>query len=190
MNRITNRWFIRIMTVAALLFTGSTAAGDYGSLNPAAPEETRQFEFIVGNWQCATRFMDDEGNYHEGEARWEGFYMLDGWAIKDIWHSTLPDGNTFQGINIRSFNPETKKWDNRWLPQYTLAWKYYESEMVGNTMVMTGGAGSDENGDFIERNTFYDIEADSWKWRKDRSYDGGNTWIEGLGFIEATRIRK
>jgi hypothetical protein len=26
-----------------------------------------------------------------------------------------------------------------------------------------------------------------WSWRKDRSYDGGETWIEGVGYIEATR---
>ena len=52
---------------------------------------------------------------------------------------------------------------------------------------MTGGGGSDANGEFIDRNTFYDIGPDSWKWRKDRSYDGGKTWFEGIGFIEATR---
>lgn len=189
MNHLNPPWLQRILPVLVLVFAGNVFAKDYGSLNPLAPEETRQYEFIIGNWHCDTRFMDAEGNYHEREARWEGFYMLDGWAIKDIWHSTLPNGHPFQGINIRSFNPATKKWDNRWLPQFSLAWKYYESEMVGDTMVMTGGAGSDARGDFIERNTFYEIEADSWKWRKDRSYDNGETWIEGLGFIEATRIK-
>ena len=55
-------------------------------------------------------------------------------------------------------------------------------------MVMTGGEGTDQRGDFIDRNTFYEIKENSWRWRKDRSYDGGDTWIEGVGFIEATRI--
>jgi len=36
-----------------------------------------------------------------------------------------PDGS---GTNIRSFNPRTRKWDNRWLPASTLQWAYYEAE--------------------------------------------------------------
>ncbi len=54
-------------------------------------------------------------------------------------------------------------------------------------MVMTGGEGTDPNGDYIDRNTFHDIQADSWSWRKDRSYDGGKTWLEGVAVIRAVR---
>ena len=54
-------------------------------------------------------------------------------------------------------------------------------------MVMTGGAGKDGFGEFIDRNTFYEIGEDSWRWREDRSYDGGGTWVEGIGTIEAKR---
>ena len=86
-----------------------------------------------------------------GEGTWKGYYVLDGWAIKDDWHSKMPGGGEFHGFNIRSFNPQTKKWDNRWLPQGSLQWKYYESEQLGDTMVMTGGEGTDPRGEFIDR---------------------------------------
>ena len=156
--------------------------------NPAAPAETEQYSFLVGNWSCKTRFIKPDGKtYNEGEATWIGHYILGGWAIQDYWMSTLPDGKTFYGTNIRSFNPKTKKWDNRWLPMGSLQWSYFESEKVEETMVMTGGEGKDPRGEFIDRNTFYEIKADSWAWRKDRSYDGGKTWLEGIGFIYATR---
>lgn len=155
--------------------------------HPDAPPQTEQFAFLVGSWNCQTRFMGPDGEFTEGQATWTGHWVLDGWAIKDDWVSTLPDGREFQGFNIRSFNPRSGKWDNRWLPQVTLQWRHYESEMVGDTMVMTGGTGEDARGAFTDRNTFYDIGPDSWKWRKDRSYDGGETWIEGVGHIEATR---
>lgn len=175
--------------IVALLLAGTALAADYGRLNPDAPAQTAQFEFILGAWNCKTRFMGPDGNYREGEATWTGYYVLDGWAIKDDWHSVAPDGTEFRGFNIRSFNTETGKWDNRWLPQVTLQWKYYESEQVGDTMVMTGGEGTDGQGTYVDRNTFYDIAAEHWKWRKDRSYDGGETWSEGVGYIEATRVR-
>ena len=47
--------------------------------------------------------------------------------------------------------------------------------------------GSDPFGDYVDRNTFYEITPEHWRWRKDRSYDGGKTWREGIGYIEATR---
>lgn len=157
--------------------------------NPKAPKETAQYAFIIGTWDCKTRFMNAEGGYSEGSATWTGSWILDGWAVQDVWVESDTDGTVFYGTNIRSFNPKTGKWDNRWLPQVTLQWKYYESEQRGDTMVMTGGEGKDSRGAFIDRNTFYDIGDNGWKWRKDRSYDGGKTWIEGVGFIEATRAK-
>jgi hypothetical protein len=162
----------------------------FGKRNPQAPPETVQFDFIVGAWDCATRFLKpDASGYVEGKARWIGYYILDGWAIQDDWIGIRPDGSESHGTNIRSFNQRTGKWDNRWLPAGSLAWKYFESEQKDDTMVMIGGEGTDARGDFIDRNVFYDISADRWSWRKDRSYDGGATWKEGVGFIEAKRSR-
>jgi hypothetical protein len=177
-----------LMTAAWVAFPAisSRAQSDYGTLNPAAPPETAQYSFIIGKWDCKTKFLTQSGEYSEGHATWTGSYILDGWAIQDLWASDRENG-TYYGLNIRSFNPKEGKWDNRWIAQGNLQWKYFQSEMVDDTMVMTGGEGTDQRGDFVDRNTFYEITEDSWRWRKDRSWDGGETWFEGVGFIEATR---
>lgn len=160
----------------------------FGSRNPQAPPESAQYEFFIGAWDCATRFMKPDGSgYAEGKARWIAYWILDGWAIQDDWIGLKPDGSESHGTNIRNFNPDAGKWENRWLAAGSPVWKFFESEQVGDTMVMTGGEGKDSRGEFIDRNIFHDITANSWIWRKDRSYDGGKTWIEGIGFIEATR---
>jgi hypothetical protein len=168
------------------------SAGPYkgfGRIHPRAPEETRQFSFLVGEWNCKTRFRNADGSgYNEGRAKWIGYFILDGWAIQDDWVGYGPEGQEFHGTNIRSFNPRTKEWDNRWLPAGSLQWKYYSAEKQGPTMVMIGGEGTDPRGDYIDRNVFHDIERNHWAWRKDRSWDGGETWVEGIGFIEATRV--
>lgn len=180
---------IPTMVAAALVFGSwldGNAQNTYGTLNPAAPPETSQYAFIIGTWDCTTRFMTPAGEFTEGRATWTGRYILDGWAIEDLWSSEGPNG-TFLGMNIRSYNKAKGKWDNRWLPQGSLQWTEYESEMVGDTMVMIGGAGTDQRGPFIDRNTFFDISEDEWHWRKDRSWDGGETWFEGIGFIDAKR---
>ena len=155
--------------------------------NSAAPPETAQFGFLVGEWSCETRFMNPAGEYSTGHATWTGRWILDGWAIQDDWVTRRPDGNEFRGTNIRSYNPQSGKWDNRWISQGSLQWKYFESSQNGDTMVMIGGEGTDARGEFIDRNTFYEITEDAWRWRKDRSWDGGETWFEGIGFIEASR---
>ena len=162
---------------------------EFGSLHPDAPPETAQFAFLVGEWDCKIRSMSPTGGWTENQATWTARYILDGWAIQDLWVSQIPGGGTLQGTNIRSFNPETRKWDNRWLGAGNLQWKYFESEMVEGKMVMIGGEGEDPRGAFVDRNTFHDVTDDSWTWRKDRSWDGGKTWLEGIAFIEAKRAR-
>lgn len=172
--------------------TSTRDAGPYkgwGTLHPKAPKETAQFAFLVGEWDCTTRSMMPDGKtFTEGKATWIGYFILGGWAIQDDWVQVGPNGQAFHGTNVRSYNPRTQKWDNRWLAAGTQQWKYYEATEVGDTMVMVGGEGEDPRGRFIDRNVFHDITDDSWKWRKDRSWDGGETWFEGVGFIEAKRV--
>ena len=38
-----------------------------------------------------------------------------------------------------------------------------------------------------KRMVFSNITDAHWSWQKDRSYDDGETWVEGIGFIEASR---
>lgn len=177
-----------LLSVLLPPIAGTALSGAEGP-HPDAPAETEQFGFLVGEWDCATRSMKPDGSgYTEGSARWTGYWILGGWAIQDDWESAGPDGRVFRGTNIRSVNPETHKWDNRWLPSGTLQWKSFEAERVGETMVMVGGEGRDGAGrEFVDRNVFYEIGPDSWTWRKDRSFDGGETWVEGVAFIEARR---
>jgi len=155
--------------------------------NPKAPPETEQYTFMIGSWDCVIRGIDAQGNPQEGKARWSAHYILDGWAIQDEWVSLDKEGKPgFYGINIRSFNTELGKWECRWLPSGTLQWKHFLSWKDGETMVMEG-EGEDQRGPFLDRNTFSEITESSWRWVKDRSYDGGKTWNKAVATIEAKR---
>jgi len=183
MRKLFPALVIAILVPAAGSTHEAPTAG-FGSLSPDAPPETAQFGFLVGAWSCKTRGMDPDGTMQDGpDASWTGYYILDGWAIQDDWVSPGQDGKLFRGTNVRSFNPQIGKWDNRWLPSGSLQWKYFEAEKVGETMVMTGEGTDGTEQSFLDRNTFHEIETDSWKWRKDRSFDGGESWIEGVAFI-------
>ena len=143
---------------------------------------------MVGTWNCTTKSLRPDGTFVEGKALWKGYFILDGWAIQDDWTSLDAAGKPqFHGTNIRSFNAELGKWECRWLPTGSLEWKHFLSWKDGETMVMEG-EGRDQRGAFVDRNTFSNIGKDRWSWKKDRSYDGGKTWINGVSFIEATRV--
>ncbi len=188
-DRAITRTSLLLMASLTLGLAGLTVAADDGRINVDAPPETAQFAFIIGGWDIKSRFMKPDGiGYGEGTATWTGYFILDGWAIQDDWVSDLAGGKKTHGTNLRSFNPRTGTWDNRWLSAGSLQWKYFEATKEGDTMVMIGGKGEDARGSFIDRNVFHDIKADNWHWRKDRSWDGGKTWTEGIGFIHATRI--
>ena len=158
-------------------------------LNPDAPPETEQFAFMVGDWDCTIRRMGPDGQYAEARARWTGFFILDGYAIQDDWKVPQPDGTwRTTGFNVRHFDAKKGRWMCRWLSQPALTWVQYEAWQEGETMIMLGGAGQDPRGPYIDRNTFSNIAAEVFSWKKDRSYDGGKTWIEGVALIEAKRI--
>ena len=165
----------------------AAASCPYGTLNPEAPEETSQFAFLIGEWSCSIRRLQRDGRLGEPTlATWTGRYILDGWAIQDDWVSTDAQGRVSHGLNIRSFNHESGKWDNRWLEARSRRWLYFEAEMIGESMVMTSDPRRDAAGrPYLARNTFHDISANSWSWRQDRSFDGGATWLEGVAVIEA-----
>jgi hypothetical protein len=61
-------------------------------------------------------------------------------------------------------------------------WK--DGKLVGK------GEGYDGYGSFKERFEYYNISDNSYTFRMDRSYDGGETWLKNFNRIEATRKSK
>jgi hypothetical protein len=84
---------VRLATVlpALQLTVNVTAAapamrGVVDGPHPDAPPELQQYAFIVGDWDCTTRFMKPDGSgFVEGKARWSGYWILGGTAIQDVW---------------------------------------------------------------------------------------------------------
>lgn len=184
MYRIAARFVLLALIGQGALAHEAPIAG-FGSRSPDAPSETVQYDFLVGERHCTTKRMRPDGTLEDGPpATWTGYYILGGFAIQDDWVRPGPNGTVFRGTNIRSFDPQAGTWDNRWLAAGSQQWKYYASEQVGDNMVMTGGEDVDGmDRAFLDRNTFHDIGAHGFSWRKDRSFDGGETWIEGVSVI-------
>lgn len=118
------------IAVAALIVGSSLAAQDepavappscdYGSPHPDAPDELRQFDFLIGDF-AITAHAWRGGAWtppRPGPApRWNGYYTLGGMAIADEWYDPDPglDPNSGRGINIRMWDAEDGEWDMMWI---------------------------------------------------------------------------
>ncbi|WP_421787764.1 hypothetical protein [Hyphobacterium sp.] len=98
---------------------GTERCGDYGAPHPDAPPEFAQFAFIIGDFDVGYRTWDAEaGGWLEPQfqARWNGYYGLNGRAVIDEWfdpgYGYRAESGT--GINIRLYDEGEGRWETAW----------------------------------------------------------------------------
>lgn len=131
----------------------------FGQLNPTAPPETQQFQFMIGKFKCQDSLLIN-GTWKQSIATWESSYILNGFGIKDTYRN-----DSYAGTSIRFFNSSKQKWDVYFfgMPgEHTGLW---EGEELDGKMIMrqkrTGA-----NGENLEsRLTFYNIDENSFDWK-------------------------
>ena len=154
----------------------------------AQSEGLKKIDFFIGEWAIESIDIRPDGSFQNGRAKSVVKYILDGHAIQDDY-LVLDNVNNivFRGTSIRSYNPRTNKYQIVWImPGYT-GITDISAELKDGKLVSTG-KGYDHQGDFLERFEYYDIQSDSYKFKMDRSYDNGKTWIENFGRFTATRV--
>ncbi len=139
------------------------SAFPFGRLNPKAPPETKQFDFMIGEFDCNDRILNPATKkWFKFKAIRRATYILNGYAIHDQnWTPLL------NSTNIRSFNPKTKQWEVTYFKYpnyYTGVWK---GGMEGENMVVRQGTGAKES-----RLSFFNISKDSYSWKAERMVEG------------------
>ncbi len=106
------------IVVLGLMAFNSLAYAECGPTVPSAgaPAETRQFEFLVGKHDVTLHAWTDSGwtPPRPVNARWNGWYGLEGRAIYDEWNDPQP-GTGGLGVNVRMYDPEEGVWKMMWV---------------------------------------------------------------------------
>lgn len=161
-------------------------------MNPSAPMETAQFDFIMGEWRSDVFWMNDmkKKTYAAGiPGYWSAAYSNNGYAVTDEWRSVQGNGPTLP--TYRSYVPYSKSWVMTFIgpnQRRDLTW-LMEGKFNDSGEMHAEFEGSDRTGKFMARVHFTEIKADSFLWSSDRSYDGGKTWIEKFGYARVLRIK-
>jgi len=86
-------------------------------IQPSATSSKNDFDFLVGKWKLKDKKLKSRLNnskeWIEFESTVEMSKLLNGIGNMDIYRTTA-DGNPFEGIALRLFNPQTKLWSIYW----------------------------------------------------------------------------
>ena len=107
------------LTAFTLLLCTTAQASDAcrtGTVHADAPPETAQFAFMVGDHEVTLHAWNGESwtPPRPLNARWHGWYGLDGMAIYDEWIDPDPNSGG-RGVNVRLYDPEEAAWKMMWI---------------------------------------------------------------------------
>jgi hypothetical protein len=153
--------------------------------NPGGPAELAQYEFLAGDWDVTVTMLRPDGEPLVYQAQWHNHWVANGMVMMQEWRE--PDSH---GIELRSFNTLSHKWDGRnlYVPQPGI-WYENESEWVKDTMVVTTHRKTPDGTPLINREIYHTIQADRFEIRTEVSTDQGASWKPGGYRLVATRIK-
>jgi hypothetical protein len=140
----------------------------FGRLNPDAPPETAQFEFMVGEFTCDDESRQPDGTWKKSKAFWTASYMMNGFAIQDHFYN-----DSVTAVSPRVFNQQKGKWIVSYyqMPQF-FAGNIWEGEKKDVGMVLESEFSTPDGNKRISRLTFYNIREEGYDWKAE-SLPGG-----------------
>lgn len=162
-----------ILFLLIVSVTSSATGQDAGKINPNAPDPLKKLGFCIGKWEVRPQAADESV---PPNGRMHAYWTLDGFALNADYRGLNRNGDVvFRGTSFRTYDASKKMYCMKWM----VAGSNDHTRITGdfkNGDLVTTGKGEDRRGSFIERYRFYDIKADQFKFKMERSYDEGQTW--------------
>jgi hypothetical protein len=149
----------------ALFFIEALAAD-----KPAADrvDNMNLYGWLIGRWTMDATLHLDDGGTHRGTGEIYFGWVLEGRAIQDVW--ILP--GVFHGTTLRVYDPAIDAWHILWSDPLRQFYARQIGRAHGNDIVQVGKNDADES----LRWSFSDMTPDAFRWRGERSRDGGKSW--------------
>jgi hypothetical protein len=167
-------------TRASLLDLEPTSRSALGRGPNAARATKHDFDFLFGSWKVHNRYLEQRlrqsTEWIEFDARSEVQPLLDGFGHLDRF-SAVRDGEPFEGMTLRLFNPQTGEWSLHWAD--TRSARTLLPPMTGSFIGGLGEFFGDETVDgrpVLCRFRWTRGTTGSPQWEQAFSDDGGTTW--------------
>ncbi|HWA15327.1 MAG TPA: hypothetical protein VG817_02780 [Gemmatimonadales bacterium] len=141
------------------------------------------FDYLLGEWQ----FSSVSQQWGPGGGVWTAV-KLEGGQVLDEYRVLGDSGQTWYVTHtLRAYNAVKDQWDMMGLEYGAGLASSGSARRVGNEVHIEQQFVNPSGPTGILRITYYDITPDSFRWKADRSIDGGKTWVTKWLTIEATR---
>jgi hypothetical protein len=137
---------------------------------PAADRADKMnlYGWLIGRWTMDATLYPDDGGTHRGRGEIYFGWVLEGRAIQDVW--ILP--GVFHGTTLRVYDPAIDAWHILWSDPLRQFYARQVGKAQGDDIVQVG---KNDAGESL-RWSFSDITPDTFRWRGERSRDGGKSW--------------
>lgn len=186
---------IKVMTKSLLFLItvfciqGVTTTQSSEELENKLPQELKALEFTLGKWEFNWYHLDPySGKVVDDGLSYSNVYLIqDGTMYADDFYKKNPDGSEIRGTTFRAYDTKAKKLRMRWMVGGTLNTVDMEGNKEGENIVFyRNDEQNDQFGKYKIRITFYDIEENSYKWKRDFVFNDG-TVVEKTTFYVAKR---
>ena len=151
--------------------------------NPDAPAAVQQFGQLVGQWSCAGENRAQYGSWtpNPAPARWNWYWVLDGYAVQDVWQpgTSAPNAPLRVGTNVRLYDAKTQQWNIIW---GTAAQSYWENItakwQADGRIVMHMERPKGTFNAHTARITFFNITDDTFDWHYEAAAPGTDVAAE------------
>jgi hypothetical protein len=155
-----------------------------------APPESRQFDFLLGEWRVAvTRFNGDGSVLMQHPATWSATAVNEGRMIIDDFKACLPTGQDISSIvTLRTYASASGRWEMTVLGALQPAMPAQFYGLCQDGEMQLEAVGKNPAGITIRNQIrFFGIEKHRFQWESRISQDDGVTWVLAVSMI-ATRI--
>ena len=156
-----------------------------------APPESRQFDFLIGNWDvAASKYKEDGSLLFHYKASWSAKPLNEGRMVMDEFKAYLPTGQEISSyVTLRTYSETTRRWEMAGLSALQPAANAQGFGEWKDGEMLLDAVGVNPDGATINNKIrFFNIEKNSFNWESRISYDSGKTWAKAATFV-ASRIR-
>lgn len=173
-----------ICSLCLILFAGGLSAEGLIAPGPNAdaPEQIQQFGQLQGRWHCTSQTLQAEGEWRDdpGHAEWTFHYILDGYAIQDVWRPSAESGSPV-GTNLRTYDTENDTWHMVWTTTSNARFDYFSANYHDGEIAMSGERrATAAYPAHLALITFHNISEQHFDWKYESAAVNTTDWREVL----------